>query len=161
MKRTMPISLLVAEAAIALLVAHTIIMLGLDIKYVVSSGQSRIPQAEIRTAIRILHLSWSVIALIGLPFRWRIAWYVARAASIIIGILETFGGVFVLFVFLLSEKHDPLFFRVAFWNCFFALYLFMIYYLLSRSATRSYFFDSVDSDSVCQSGCAAKKVCRA
>ncbi|MEE9601683.1 MAG: hypothetical protein V3V75_00155, partial [Thermoguttaceae bacterium] len=74
MNRQIPISVIVAETAIAFVILYMAILLVLDIRYSLSSGESGMPYI----AITILNLGWSVTAFLGIPLRWRPAWFLAR-----------------------------------------------------------------------------------
>jgi hypothetical protein len=127
----MPTSLIAAEAAIALLVVYLTVLLWLDIQYALSgeSGMRRI-------ATPLLHLAWSVTALIGIPFKCRPAWRLACGASAFFAAWGVFGGVFSLFLALFGNS---LFVSFAIRLFSTALYLFVVHYLLSRPTSADYF----------------------
>ena len=128
MKRRMPISLIAAEAAIALLVIYMAIMVGLNFRF----GTWR--------AAPFLHLAWAVPALIGIPFGYRPTWRLACAASAVFGALGAISGAFLLFGFVAAFflKYDGSY-PLPIWYFFCVLYLFLVYYLLSWSTSASYF----------------------
>ena len=131
MRRTMPISLIAAEVATLSLVVYLAIMLWLDIQLFLSGF------LRMRDVIMcVLHLAWSVIALVGIPLRCRFAWRLACAASAFFGLLTFFGG--VSFLLLASLGNSSL---VSYAICFFcaSFYLLVVYYLLSRPTSVTYF----------------------
>ena len=58
------------------------------------------------TAILLLHLAWSVTALVGIPFRCRLAWRLACAASAFFGMLGVFVGLLVILAAWIGLKGD-------------------------------------------------------
>lgn len=120
----MPSSLIAAETALSLLVVYFAIRLGHSIRL----GTFDIPT--------LLNLAWTAVAVIGIPFGSYLAWRFACAASAFIGILGVLGG--MTFLFLSLTGHDECG-QFVLWSFSIALYLFMVFYLLNRPTTASYF----------------------
>lgn len=132
----MPISLLAAEAALLLLVVYLAILLWLDFQhFLLGTLRTR------RTGALLLHLAWSVPALVGIPFRCRWAWRLACAASAFLGMLGVIGGVFILilaFSGMLIFGNSSLA-PLAIWSFSAALYMFVVYYCLGWPTSVTYF----------------------
>lgn len=135
MKRQIPISLIAAETLIAFVIVYMATMLVQEIRYTLSTGESGMPY----TAIMILTLGWSVAAFLGIPFRWRTAWSVGRIASAVCGTVEALCGVSLFLPYALWGKHASFLHWPLFWTFFAAIYLFLVYYLLSCPSAESYF----------------------
>ena len=135
MKRQMPISLIAAETLIAFVIVYMATMLVQEIRYTLSTGESVMPYA----AIWILTLGWSVAVFLGIPFRWRTAWSVGRVASAVCGTVEALCGVLALFLLVCSGEFPSFFLWPLFSTFFAAIYLFLVYYLLSCPSAESYF----------------------
>jgi len=127
----MPISLLAAEAAIALLVVYLAVILVLDIRYILSGRSGTVP-----TAVTFLHLAWSITALVGIPFGYRPAWRLACAASVFFGALAVFAG--GVFLFLLLVGHNDCI-HPTIWYLFVALFFLVVYRCLKQPTAVNYF----------------------
>jgi hypothetical protein len=131
MRRVMPTSLIAAETAIGVLVVCLMVVLALNIRWGTSS------------TVTVLHLAWTITAVIGIPFRCRLAWRLACAASALLGLIAVLGTVMSLFLTLMG--HDDFFFDTIWPSCC-AVYVFAVYYLLRRPIAVNYFKDKGGED---------------
>jgi hypothetical protein len=124
MRRAMPRSLVAAEAAIGVLVVHRAVALFISLR----SGNF--------PALSILHLSWTIPTVIGIPFGCRAVWRLAYSASAVLAGVSVFGAALSLFLALRGHEDFTLY---TIWYSCSVIYLFTTYYLLRRPAVINYF----------------------
>jgi hypothetical protein len=137
-KYKIPIILIVAEYALAFMAAYLIIMLIINIHYI-SIGESGIR----KIIINLFHLAWSITAIVGIQFKYRTAWLIARTVSAIIGVLGIFGIVIIIIILITSNifNNDII---SAIRYIIYVSYILILYFLLSGKEALLYFNKASD-----------------
>jgi hypothetical protein len=126
MKPRMPRSLIAAQAAIGTLVVYQAVVLALDIRW----GKS------LAATISILNLVWTAVSVTGIAFKYRLAWRLACAVSVVLGGLAVVDTAVFLLLALQGREHFA--FYTVWYSCT-AIYMLTLYYLLRRPTVVDYF----------------------
>jgi hypothetical protein len=130
MKCRLPLSIIIAEIAIALYVTYLAFLL------------LSWPQVFSSYIAVVIQLAWTVPAMLGIPTRTYVAWRIACTASAFFAAMDmTFGLIFFIAAFFLGNNDVS----HLVWRLFCALYLFGVYCLLNRATVKEFFGSCVEN----------------
>ena len=133
MKRSVPRSILLSEVAIAVLVIYLGIVIWADSRLWLAGERHYLHSGTL-----LVHLSWSMAALIGIPLRCRTAWQLACVASLLTGVL----GILVAgALFALSCLGNAFFLATATWRICNAASFLVLFVLLRWPSSVAFFGD--------------------
>ena len=132
-KRRLPITLVAAQILIAFLIVHLAIALVLDVRLIMAGG------SIVRFLFYVVNLGWTVGAFLGIQFRWRIMWSIARTASALLVLLAVFSVLVAALLLVVGGKHHVFFLWSCLWFVFCAAYFFLLCCLLWSPSAAAYF----------------------
>lgn len=124
MKCEVPTSVLIAWFAVGLYVVYLAVVLAICVMHGVPPSPGT-----------LFHFVGGVLFLAGMWRMSRLAWQIGLAVLAIVGTAELFYGVSFLLLFF----RDPTWFFNGIWALFVGIYMYIIFYLLRRPASRNYF----------------------